>query len=111
MSALDEAADDDGACFEEVTVSGGEGCGVVAVDVDFADDFAVGVDGHDDFGFGFDGAGEIARVGMDVVYDDRLILRDGGSADALVNGMRVCSVGAPRKGPRTSISASLGSSM
>ncbi len=85
MSALDEAADDGGACFEEVAICGGEGCGVVAVDVDFADGFAVGVDGHYDLGFGFDGAGEIARVGMDVVDDDGLILRYGGSADALVD--------------------------
>lgn len=86
LSALDEAADDGGACFEEVTIGGGEGCGVVAVDVDLTDDFVVGVDGHDDLGLGFDGAGEIARVGVDFVYDDRLILRDGCPADALVDG-------------------------
>lgn len=58
----------------------------MAVDVDFADDFAVCVDGHDDLGFGFDGAGEITRVGMDVVDDDGLVLRYGGSADALMDG-------------------------
>src|ERR1039458_4374435 len=62
-------ADDAAGFFKEAAVGLGEGGWGVAVDIDFAYYFAVGVDGDYDFGFGLDGAGEITRVGVDVVYD------------------------------------------
>jgi len=83
---FDVGADDLGGGFEEGAVGFGEGGWVVTVDVDFADDAVVGVDGDDDLGFGFDGAGEIAGVGVDVVYDDGLAGGHGSSADALGDG-------------------------
>ena len=72
--------------FAEFAVVGAEGGKEVGVDVEFADDFAADEDGDDDFGFGFEGAGEIARVGVDVVDDDGFTGGGRGAADALIEG-------------------------
>jgi len=58
----------------------------VGVDVEFADDFATDENGDDNFGFGFQRAGEIARVGVDVVHDDGFAAGGRGAANALVEG-------------------------
>jgi hypothetical protein len=72
--------------FAEFVVVGAKGGEEVGVDVEFADNSAADKDGDDDFGFGFDGAGEIARVGIDVVDDDGFAAGGRGAADALVEG-------------------------
>ena len=84
--------------FAEFAVFGAEGGEEVAVDVEFADDFAVDEDGDDNFGFGFERAGEIAGIGVDVVDDDGLAAGGGGSADALIErDASVGSHGAPER--------------
>ena len=83
---LEPGSDDAGRFFKEYAVGGGEGGRGVAIDVDFANDFALRVDGDNDLGFGLDGAGEIERIGVHVVYDNRLAQSDSGAADALGDG-------------------------
>ena len=72
--------------FAEFAVVGAEGGEEVGIDVEFADDFAADEDGDDDFGLGFERAGEVARVGVDVVDDDGFTAGGRGAADALVEG-------------------------
>ena len=81
---FEEFAEDGCGVFAEFAVVGAEGGEEVGVDVEFADDFAADEDGDDDFGFGFEGAGEIARVGVDVVNDDGFAAGGCGAADTLV---------------------------
>src|SRR3954453_19943882 len=50
-------ADEACAMFAEIAIFGGESRGRVAIDVEFANDFAANEDGDDNFGLGFDGAG------------------------------------------------------
>src|ERR1700756_5721855 len=80
---LDVTAYDARDFFEEKAISGGEGRGIVAVDVDLARDAAVRVDGDYDLRSGFDRAGEIAGISGDVIDDDGLAGGDRGTADAL----------------------------
>src|SRR5271155_5549328 len=61
-----------------------EGGGKMAVDVEFAFDFAANKNGDHDFGFGFGGTGQIARVGIHIVDDDSFSGGGGGAADALI---------------------------
>jgi hypothetical protein len=70
--------------FAKFAVFGAKGSEEVAVDIEFANYFAVDEDGDYDFGFGFERAGEVARVGVDVVDHDGFATGGGGSADALV---------------------------
>ncbi len=72
--------------FAEFAVVGAEGGEEVGVDVEFADDFAADEDGDDDFGFCFERAGEVTRVGVDVVDDDGFAGGGSGAADALIEG-------------------------
>lgn len=83
---FEEFAEGGGGVFAEFAVVGAEGGEEVGIDVKFADDFAADEDGDDDFGFGFEGAGEIARVGIDVVDDDGFAAGSSGAADALIEG-------------------------
>src|SRR5258706_14753675 len=80
---FEEFAENGGSVFAEFAVVGAEGGEEVGVDVEFADDFAADENGDDDFGFGFEGAGEIARVGVDVVNDDGFTAGGCGAAAAL----------------------------
>lgn len=70
--------------FAESAVGGAESGEEVGVDVEFTDNLAASEDWDDDFGFGFQRTGEIAGVGVDVVYDDGFAAGGGGAADALV---------------------------
>ena len=70
--------------FAELAVVRAEGGQEVGVDVEFAGDFAADEDGNDDFGLCFEGAGEIARVGVDIVDDDGFAAGGRGAADALI---------------------------
>ena len=70
--------------FAESAVFEAEGGEEVGVDVEFADDFVANEDGDDDLGFGFEGAGQIARIGVNVIDDDGLAGGRGSAADALV---------------------------
>ena len=81
---LEEAAEEAGGVFAEGAIVGAEGGEEMRVDVEFADDFVVNEDGDDDFGFGFEGAGQIARIGVNVIDDDGLAGGRGSAADALV---------------------------
>src|ERR671915_394829 len=69
--------------LEESPIVVGERGGLVGVDVDFADHPALVDDRDDDLRAGGGEAGEIARVGVDVVDDLRPAARGGGAADAL----------------------------
>ena len=70
--------------LHEFLMFSGEGGGKVAVDVEFANNFAVHKHRNDDFRFGFKRAGEIARIFGHVVDDNRLPAGSGRSANALV---------------------------
>jgi hypothetical protein len=59
---------------------------VVAVDVDLADYRAIRAHRNNDLGSGLQGAGKIARVRVNIVHADRIVLRDCGSADSLTHG-------------------------
>ena len=83
---FEEFSESGGGVFAEFAVVGAEGGEEVGIDVEFADDFAADENGDDDFGFGFEGAGEVARVGVDVVDDDGFAGGDRGAADALIEG-------------------------
>ena len=81
---LDEFTEKRGGVLAELAIVWTE-CGVkVGVDVEFTDDIAVHENGNDDFGFGFEGAGEIARVGVNVVDDDGFAGGGRGAADSLM---------------------------
>jgi hypothetical protein len=82
--ALQKSAEDDGGVFAESAITETEGRGDVRVDIELADDFAVNADRDHDFGFGFKRAGEIARIGIDVVDDDGFSRGGGRAANALV---------------------------
>jgi len=58
----------------------------VAIDVNFANDFALRVNRHNNFGFCLVGTGEITRVGVHVVHDNRLAQSNRRAADALSDG-------------------------
>ena len=88
---LDEFAEKRGGVLAELAIVGTEGGVEVRVDVEFPDDIAVNENGNDDFGFGFERAGEIARVGVDVVDDDSFAGGGRGAADTLMK--RDASVG------------------
>ena len=81
---FEEAADDGGGVLTEFAVVGTESGEEVAVNVEFADDFSVHKNRDDDLGFCFERAGEIARVAVDVIHNDRLSGGSGGPADALI---------------------------
>ncbi len=53
----------------------------IAVDVNLAEHVALGQDGHDDLGPGFDAAGEISRVRIHIVDNDRRLFGGGGADD------------------------------
>jgi hypothetical protein len=84
--AFEEMAEDDGGVFAESAIAGIEGGGGVRIDVELARYFALHEDGNDDFRSGFKRAGEIARIGIDVVDDDRFPRGSGSAANALVQG-------------------------
>jgi hypothetical protein len=81
--ALDVLPYDARCFFQKRAVLCGEGCGIVAVDVDLSDDIAADIDRDDNFRAGIDGAGEITWIGGYVVHDDRLAGSHGSAADAL----------------------------
>src|SRR3974390_3291988 len=72
--------------FAEFAVFCAEGSGEMTIDIKFTDYFSLYEDGDYDFRFCFQGAGQIARVGINVIDEDGLATRGGGSADALVEG-------------------------
>ncbi len=88
---FDIISDDAGYCFQQVTVSNSESCKIVAVDVDFSDNFSTRMDWDHNFGFGLDRTGEVTRIEAYIVDDDRLARRNSGTADAL--GYRNADVG------------------
>src|SRR5215218_10563964 len=71
--------------LEQLAIVGAEGGGAVGVDVDLPDDAALVGDRHDDLGACRGEAGEIARVGIDVVDDLGLSARRGGAAHSLAD--------------------------
>ena len=75
----------EGVLVEVKTLVVPEGGGTVGVDIDLADDPARVDDRHDDLGARRGEAGEIARVGVDVVYDLRPARGCGCAADALAD--------------------------
>ncbi len=81
---IEEFADYGGGVFAEQAIVGAEGGQEVGVDIEFTGDFAVMEDGDDDFGFGFEGAGEIARIGGDIVDDDGFAGAGRSATDALI---------------------------
>src|SRR5579884_4396748 len=68
----------------ELAVLGGKGSKEMAVNIQFADDFAAHKDGDDNFRFRFKRAGQIARVVVDVIHDNCLAGGGSGSADTLI---------------------------
>src|SRR5208282_3686901 len=68
--------------FQQVPVFVREGRGLVAVDIDFAQDAALMEDGHHDFRTCFQTAGEVSRVGVYVVHDQSLAGGSRRAADA-----------------------------
>src|SRR5579872_724120 len=80
-----EFADDERDLVEEPAVLCIERGEAVTVHIDLADGFAVNADRRDDLRLRFERTGEIARVAVDVVDDDRRIERDGRAADAGVD--------------------------
>ena len=63
-----------------------EGVVVGAVDVEDGDDFSLFADGHNNLAFGGGGTGDVSGELMHVGYDERLVLRPGGAADAFAVG-------------------------
>ena len=86
-----ERADLRGAIFDQRAILGGERGGEVAVDIDFAHDLAVNKDRNDDFGLGLERAGEIARIGVDVVDHDGFAGGDRRAADTFVQEECECA--------------------
>ncbi len=70
--------------FAEFAVIGAEGGVKVRVDVEFADYFVVNENRDYDFRFCLEGAGQVARIGIDVVDDDGLAGGGSGATDALM---------------------------
>jgi hypothetical protein len=70
--------------FAEFAIFGAKGGKKVGVDIEFSRNFAANNDGDNDLGFSFKGTGEIARVGGDVIDDDRFAGGCGGATDALI---------------------------
>ena len=92
---LEPAAEECGGVFAKLAILVGEGCGEMAVDVEFADDFSFDEDGDDDFGFCFQRTREIARIGIDVIDDDGFSAGGGCAANSLMKrDARVRSHGA-----------------
>lgn len=78
--------DQGGAGFDEFLFQFGEGVGEIAFDVEFTGKLFVYEEGHDHFGLHQRRAGEIARVGGDVLDNDNLAGAGGGAAEAGVEG-------------------------
>ena len=70
--------------FAEPAVVGTKGGEEVGIDVELAHDLAVDEDRDHDLGFGFQGAGQVARIGVDVVNNDGLSSRSRSAANALI---------------------------
>ena len=78
----DKLSKDAGALLEKASVRVTEGVQIVTVDIDLPDDSTVCPDRDNNLRSRFDGAGQIPRVGCDVIDDNRLALGHGGSADS-----------------------------
>src|SRR5579863_358630 len=81
---LNPAAKNGGSMLAKFAILGSEGGEKVAVNVEFADNFALHENRHDNLRLRFDRTGEVARVGADVVHHDSLAGGGGGSTDTLV---------------------------
>ena len=55
--------------FQKCAILLAKGCGLIAVDIDFADHPPLPFDGNNNFGARFQAAGEVARIRIDVVND------------------------------------------
>src|ERR1700677_2799711 len=88
-------SDQGGAVLDETLIVESKCGGKVAIDIQFADDFAVGKDGHNNFRFGFERAGEISRIFGYIIDYHSFAARRCGAANALVErDSRVRSHGA-----------------
>ena len=67
---------------ELAVVIGTEGADLVTVDVQFAQDLVAVHDRHDDFRPGLDAAGQVSRIRIHIVDDDRRLLGGGRTTDA-----------------------------
>ena len=81
----DKFSKDAGALLEKASVRVTEGVQIVTVDIDLPDDSTVCPDRDNNLRSRFDGAGQIPRVGCDVIDDNRLALGHGGSADSFAH--------------------------
>ena len=89
--------------LDEVLVLRRERSGKMAVDIEFADDFAMHKHGHNDFGFGFEGTGEVTGILTHVVYYDCLAHWKRPRRKCLDSVECECAASwPPRNGPRTS---------
>ena len=68
--------------LEQLAVGVGKRGRAVAVDVDLAEHVVTAHDRDDDLGPGFDAAGEISRIRVHIVDDDRRLLGGCGAAYA-----------------------------
>lgn len=71
-----------GAGFDEFLFGFGEGVGEIAFDVELTSELFVCEEGDDHFGLHHGGAGEIARIGGDILDNDDLASAGGGAAEA-----------------------------
>jgi hypothetical protein len=70
--------------FAELLICRAKRCGEMTVDVQFANHFAGNENWHNDLGFGFERTSKVSRIAVDVIDNDGLSARGGGSADALI---------------------------
>jgi hypothetical protein len=91
---LEKSAEDCGGVFAKLAVVRTKGSEKMGIDVELTGNLAIDEDGNNDFRFSFESAGEVARIGMDVVHNDGFTVRSGGAADSLIQ--RDAGVGSHR---------------